>query len=83
MGGNSQSRPFHPREKDLILILQEAWWVPGPVWTGAENFAPKGIRCLDRPACSQSLYRLNYLVVPNICYEFVIETTHIVIHKYE
>jgi hypothetical protein len=31
-----------------------------PVWTGAENLAPIGIRSPDRPARSQSLYRLSY-----------------------
>ena len=35
-------------------------WAPGPVWTGAENLAPNGIRSPDRPACSESLYRLRY-----------------------
>jgi len=35
-------------------------WAPGPVWTGAENLAPTGIRSPDRPARSQSLYRLRY-----------------------
>ena len=29
---------------------------PGPVWTGAENRTPTGIRSPDRPACSDSLY---------------------------
>ena len=33
---------------------------PRPVWTGAENLAPTKIRFLDRPARSQSLYRLRY-----------------------
>jgi len=33
---------------------------PGPVWTGAENLASTGIRSPDRPARSQSLYRLRY-----------------------
>jgi hypothetical protein len=33
---------------------------PGPVWTGAENLAPTGIRSPDRPARSESLYRLSY-----------------------
>jgi hypothetical protein len=33
---------------------------PGPVWWGAENIAPTRIRSRDRPACSQSIYRLNY-----------------------
>ena len=35
-------------------------WVPGSVWKGAENLAPTGIRSLDLPACSESLYRLSY-----------------------
>ena len=29
-------------------------------WTGAENLAPTGIRSPDRPARSESLYRLSY-----------------------
>ena len=41
-------------------IVQEAGWAPGPVWTGAENLAPTGIRSPDRPARSDSLYRLSY-----------------------
>jgi hypothetical protein len=32
----------------------------GPVWTGAENLASTEIRSPDRPARSQSLYRLSY-----------------------
>jgi hypothetical protein len=32
----------------------------GQVWTGAENFAPTEIRSSDRPARSESLYRLSY-----------------------
>jgi hypothetical protein len=35
-------------------------WAPGPVWTGAKNLAPTGFRSPDRPARSQSLYRLSY-----------------------
>jgi hypothetical protein len=35
-------------------------WAPGPVWMGAENLAPTGIRSPDRPPRSQSLYRLSY-----------------------
>ena len=47
--------------KDLVPIVQEVEWAPGPVWTGAENLAPTGIQSPDRPARSQSLYRLHYL----------------------
>jgi hypothetical protein len=50
---------FTPR-KDLVPIVQDAGWAPGPVWTGAENLAPTGIQFLDLPARSQSLYRLRY-----------------------
>jgi len=50
---------LYPR-KDPIPIAREAGWAPGPVWTGAENLASTGIRFLDHPASSQSLYRLSY-----------------------
>jgi len=53
-------RPLFTPWKDPVPIVQEAGWAPGPVWTGAENLAPTGIRSLDRPARSQSLYRLNF-----------------------
>ena len=52
--------PFFIPGKDLVPIVQEAGWAPGPVWTGAENLASTGIRSPDRPARSQSLYRLRY-----------------------
>ena len=45
---------------DLVPIVQEAGWAPGSIWTGAENLAYTGIRSPDRPARSQSLYRLSY-----------------------
>ena len=50
---------FTPR-KDPVPTVREARWAPGPVWTGAENLAPTGIRSSDRPTRSQSLYRLRY-----------------------
>ena len=52
-GGWSALRPgrFTPG-KDPVPIVHEAGLVPGPVWTGAENLAPNGIRSPDRPARS-------------------------------
>ena len=44
---------------DPVPFLQEAGWAPGPIWTGAENLAPTGIRSPDCPAHSKSLYRLR------------------------
>jgi hypothetical protein len=53
-------RPYFTPGKDPVPIVQEAGWAPGPVWTGAENLAPTGIRSPDRPIRIQSLYRLSY-----------------------
>jgi hypothetical protein len=41
-------------------MVQETGWALGLVWLGAENLPSTGIRCLDRPARSESLYRLSY-----------------------
>ena len=53
-------RPLFTPGKDPVPIVQEAGWAPGPVWTGEENLAHTWILCPDRPARSQSLYRLRY-----------------------
>ena len=50
-------RPLFTPGKDLVPIVQEAVWAPGPVRTGVENLAPTGFRSPDRPACILSLYR--------------------------
>jgi len=49
-----------PPGEDPVPIVQEAGWATGSVWIGAENLAPTGIRSPDRPARSQSIYRLRY-----------------------
>ena len=59
-------QPFFTPGKDPVPIVQEAGWAPGPAWTGAESLAPTGIRSPDRPASSQSLYRLSYRAYSNI-----------------
>ena len=59
-------RPIFTPGKDPVPFVLEVGWVPGPVWTVAENLAPTGIRSPDRPARSQSLYRLSY-PAPNVC----------------
>jgi len=53
-------RPLFTPGRDLVPIVQEVGWAPGPVWRGAENLAPTRIRSPDRPAHSQSLYQLSY-----------------------
>jgi len=49
--------------KDLVPIVQESGWALGPVWIGAEDLAPTGIRSPDRPVRSQSLYGLSHPVL--------------------
>jgi hypothetical protein len=40
-------RPHINPGKDPVPIVQEDGWAAGPVWTGAENLAPTGIRSQD------------------------------------
>ena len=56
-----------PPGNDPVPIVQEAGWETLPVWRGAENLAPIGIRSPDRPARAESLYRLSYPGPPVIC----------------
>jgi len=53
-------RPNFTPGKDSVPIVQEDWWVPEPVWTGAENLAPTGIRSRTFQPVAQSLCRLSY-----------------------
>jgi hypothetical protein len=55
--GCSTPRPrrFTAGKDPVLPIEQEAGWAPGPIWTGAENLAPTGIRSPDRQARSESL----------------------------
>ena len=50
---------LYPRERPIVPIVQEAGWAPWPVWTGGK-FRPHRDSIPDRPARSQSLYRLSY-----------------------
>ena len=60
-GGWSTSRPGRfTTGNDPVPIVQVTGWVPGPVWTDAENLVPTGIRSPVNLERSESLYRLNY-----------------------
>ena len=52
-------RPYFTPGKEPVRIVQKAGWAPGPVWTGGKS-CPHRDSIPDRPACSQSLYRLIY-----------------------
>jgi len=64
---SSTHRPHFTPEKDPIPILQESGWAPGPVWTGRKS-RPHQDSIPDRPARSQSLYRLIYHAHKNCTY---------------
>ena len=57
---NTSPWPLHARERDPVPFAKEAAWAAGQVWTGEENLAFTGIRSPNRPARSESLYRLSY-----------------------
>jgi len=56
---SSTPRPHFTPGKGQVLIIQEAGWAPGPVWTGGKSRPYRD----SIPGCearSQSLYRLSY-----------------------
>ena len=57
---SSTPRPYFIPGKAPVPIVQEGGWAPGPFWRGGKSRNTR-IRSPDRPACGQSLYRLNYL----------------------
>jgi hypothetical protein len=67
-------RPLFTPGKDPVPIVQEAVWVPGPVWTGAENLVPTGIRSRTvQPVASWSTDlatrpTLGTLKISKLCY---------------
>ena len=52
-------RPHFTTGKDPVPILHEAGWAPWSFWTGGKS-RPHRDFFPDRPAHSQSLYRLSY-----------------------
>jgi hypothetical protein len=60
MGGQLHAPAALPPGKRPGTHCTGGWVGPGPVWTAAEILAPTGIRSQDRPARSESLYRVRY-----------------------
>ena len=56
---SSTPRPQFTPWIDPVPILQEAGWSAGPVWTGGKSLTHRD-SIPDRPALSESLYRLSY-----------------------
>ena len=57
---NATPRPIYPRTRKPVPIVQEAGWARRSARTGVEDLDPSGIRSPNRPARSESLYRLRY-----------------------
>ena len=51
---------FTPGKETRYPLYRRLGGPPGPVWTGTENLSPTGIRSPDRPAHSESPYRVRY-----------------------
>ena len=60
VGGQGHDPAALPPGKDPVPIVWEAGWVPGRSGRVRKISSPTGIRSPDRPARSQSLYRLSY-----------------------
>jgi len=74
---SSTPRQHFTPGKDPVPILQVAGWAPGPVWTGGKS-RPHRDPIPDRPARSQSLYRLSYPVSVCVCvfiYTYIYQAT--------
>jgi hypothetical protein len=67
---SSMPQPYFTPGKDPVPILQEAGWVPGPVWTGRKS-CPHQDSISDRPARSQSLYWITYLPHVRVSYQIM------------
>ena len=64
---NAKPHPLYSG-KDPVPVVQEVGYDPGHFWTGVEYLLPTWIRLPDRPARSESLYRLTYSG-PHIVYK--------------
>jgi hypothetical protein len=60
VGGQRHAPAALPTGMTRYPLYRRLGKAPGPVWKGIENLARTGIRSPDRPARSESLYRLRY-----------------------
>ena len=73
---SSTPRPHFTPGIDLVPILQEAGWAPGPVWTGGKS-RPHRYSIPDRPA-RRSVAIPTELSDPRICKDSNGEMCHTV-----
>ena len=73
---SSTTRPHFTHGKDPVPILQEAGWAPVSVWTSGKS-RPYRDSIPDRPARSQSLYRLSYPTHNLVLYYIIFINIHL------
>jgi hypothetical protein len=72
---NATLQPLYSWVRDPVPILQKTGWAPGQAWTGAENLTFTGIRFMNRPTLSESLYRLHYHGSRRVIFTFTFNVT--------
>ena len=73
-------RPHFAAGRDPVPILQEAGWAPGPVWRDGKS-RPHRDSIPDRPARSQSLYRLSCPAQNHWCVQIIKLSINSVLHS--
>jgi hypothetical protein len=57
---NATTPPFYFWETDALVIVWEAGWAPGPVWTDVDNLGTTEFRSRYRQARSESPHWQHY-----------------------
>ena len=78
MGGERHVRSLYRRERDPILIAQEAGWAPGTLWTGAENLPSTG--SFSVYSLVLWLYLFYVLIVLHLAFRLLFKTHNTNIH---
>ena len=78
VGGQRHTPAALPPGKRLGTHCIVGCVAQGPVWTGAENLIPNGFRSPDRPARSESLYRLRHTGSRNNEIEYIFLISRII-----
>ena len=58
-------QPFYPWERELLPIVQESGWAPGPVWRVAEDLTSPGFD--PRSVQPVGSCYINYAIPPPSC----------------
>ena len=57
---NTTPHSLNSQARELVPIVQETGWSPGPVWTDVEILAATRIQSSDHPTHSKLIHELHY-----------------------